>query len=548
MGTQEIPLENLQDLDSDVIEDEPLSLNKAVGNGHIQHTNGTSRAGSDDTDSAGSDLEDSPISTTWDNSKRASSVESFSSHQSLDTVLEDEVALECREFMRRYVEKIFTGREEIGQEEKARFGELCSEESSQGREWFAKYVSAQRCHSKCIAEHAFYRLVQSFAVVLFECYQRDDFGPAKNLMTMCFTFYHMGKSHPNVLELKRKATGSGEKSGNSWLGRRELPAQLLRNTEHVKGFFGALKVKNGHTANQAQEKSKHGEGRQCVEEVEGVKVYLYTHLKQQPIWHSLRFWNAAFFEAVHCERRKRSPTTREKWCHMTPEERDDTHRFDENIAFGQLGTFTHNMLDFGLSKELCTNFLRKQSVIGNLNQGRITVVFEDGLGLVDFHLSKRLCVLYISEVDLVAGNGYRRKLVRFRNASTLNGIVLVEKTRLSEQYFAGVQRFVVLELGLTLLPVASQSEASQLITQLVHEESRNRDHNPFLRKNRSGLSDAGILASVQKIPGVGKVKAMNLLCRFPSIQQLSVAAPQELEAVTGPAVAQQITDFFSPVP
>lgn len=26
--------------------------------------------------------------------------------------------------------------------------------------------------------------------------------------------------------------------------------------------------------------------------------------------HTLRFWNAAFFDAVHCERKKRSPTTR----------------------------------------------------------------------------------------------------------------------------------------------------------------------------------------------------------------------------------------------
>lgn len=29
-----------------------------------------------------------------------------------------------------------------------------------------------------------------------------------------------------------------------------------------------------------------------------------------PYRHNLRFWNAAFFDAVHCERRKRSPTTR----------------------------------------------------------------------------------------------------------------------------------------------------------------------------------------------------------------------------------------------
>lgn len=35
-----------------------------------------------------------------------------------------------------------------------------------------------------------------------------------------------------------------------------------------------------------------------------------------------------------------SPVTcafREKWCHMTQEERNDSLRFNENITFGQLG-------------------------------------------------------------------------------------------------------------------------------------------------------------------------------------------------------------------
>ena len=34
-------------------------------------------------------------------------------------------------------------REDFDMEEKARFGELCCEENSKGREWFAKYVNAQ---------------------------------------------------------------------------------------------------------------------------------------------------------------------------------------------------------------------------------------------------------------------------------------------------------------------------------------------------------------------------------------------------------------------
>ncbi|XP_048402283.1 uncharacterized protein KIAA0513 homolog isoform X5 [Stegostoma tigrinum] len=551
MGSQDVPLGNLDGLDSDMSKDESLCLTKVIGNGHSKRTG---RTESDDTDSADSDndLEDSPTNTNWDTSRRASSNESFSSRQSANSVMDDEAALECREFMRRYVEKIFSGRQEIDQEEKARFGELCSEENSQGREWFAKYVSAQRCHSKCISEYAFYRLVQSFAVVLFECYQMDDFGPAKNLMTMCFTFYYVGKSYPNVSNLKAKEDDSTVKAANSWLTeKRDLAALLLKNTENVKGFFGGLekklKLKNEDTQNQTQEKSSENVRLECLEQRKGEKIYLYTHLKMQPIWHTLRFWNAAFFDAVHCERKKRSPTTREKWCHMTAEERDDSHRFNENIAFGQLGTFTHNMLAFGLSKKLCSDFLKKQSVIGNLNQGQITVIFEDGLGLVDFHISKHLCVLYVSEADLVAGNAYKRKLVRFRNASTLNGIVVVEKSPLSEQYFPAVQRFVVLELGMTVLPVANQTEASHLISQLIHEESREQGRNPFQRRARSCLSDVRILASVQQIPGVGKVKAMSLLQHFHSIQQLSAASTQELEAVVGHALAQQITQFFSSV-
>lgn len=92
--------------------------------------------------------------------------------------------------------------------------------------------------------------------------------------------------------------------------------------------------------------------------------------------HTLRFWNAAFFDAVHCERNKRSPTTREKWCHMTQEEKDDSSRIEENITFGQLGTFTHNMLAFGLSKKLCNDFLKKQAIIGNLNEEQYKLLSE----------------------------------------------------------------------------------------------------------------------------------------------------------------------------
>ncbi|KAM6936862.1 uncharacterized protein KIAA0513 homolog [Xenentodon cancila] len=355
----------------------PEPMAPAKPGSHHRSADEDNEADSDATESADSENDMDPPSHTWELRRSSSS----SAHSGEDA---DAETLERRQFMKAYVEKVFHGREDFDQEEKALFGELCSGENGKGREWFAKYVSAQRCHSKCVSEATFYRLVQSFAVVLFECHQMDDYSPAKNLMTMCFTYYFIGKSQPSPSELlDRGGPPAGLDSylnkANSWLtGKKDAAERLLKNTSKtdVKGFFGGLESKlrssmvpkTDDGEDPVETKPRSSGTAEALEEKKGEKVYLYTHLRQQPIWHTLRFWNAAFFDAVHCERKKRSPTTREKWCHMTQEERDDSSKIDENIAFGQLGTFTHNMLAFGLSKKLCNDFLKKQAIIGNLNE------------------------------------------------------------------------------------------------------------------------------------------------------------------------------------
>ncbi|XP_049801786.1 uncharacterized protein KIAA0513 isoform X2 [Schistocerca nitens] len=101
---------------------------------------------------------------------------------------------------------------------------------------------------------------------------------------------------------------------------------------------------------------------------EPYKEYLYTYLKDQPIWHSLRFWNAAFFDALQCERVHRPVVTRDEIHHNSLEAITDERQYQENITFGQLGTFTCNMHAFGLSKELSYEFLRKQCIIANLRE------------------------------------------------------------------------------------------------------------------------------------------------------------------------------------
>nr|XP_021522325.1 LOW QUALITY PROTEIN: Fanconi anemia core complex-associated protein 24 [Aotus nancymaae] len=159
----------------------------------------------------------------------------------------------------------------------------------------------------------------------------------------------------------------------------------------------------------------------------------------------------------------------------------------------------------------------------------------------------RCCVLYVTEADLVAGNGYRKRLVRVRNSSNIQGIVVVEKTRMSEQYFPqALQSFTLMDLGMCCFPWPNQMDASCLIIQLVQEQIKEPSKNPLLGKKRALLlSEPSLLRTVQQIPGVGKVKAPLLLQKFPSIQKLSNASIRELEQVVGQAVAQQIHAFFT---
>uniref|UniRef100_A0A8C4RZP6 DisA/LigA helix-hairpin-helix motif domain-containing protein n=1 Tax=Erpetoichthys calabaricus TaxID=27687 RepID=A0A8C4RZP6_ERPCA len=76
------------------------------------------------------------------------------------------------------------------------------------------------------------------------------------------------------------------------------------------------------------------------------------------------------------------------------------------------------------------------------------------------------------------------------------------------------------------------------------EESKEHYHNSFLSKCCRSVLEPDILGLIQKIPGVGKVKALALLQQFPSIQQLSNARTEELEAIVGQTIAQQIKIFF----
>lgn len=147
-------------------------------------------------------------------------------------------------------------------------------------------MNAQRAKSKRVDESTFYSLIQYFAIVLFECAESEDFSPAKTLMNMCFTFYHDS----------------------------EMP-YWFNDLVDVNYIASLISVD--------------------VPGCEPYREYLYTYLRDQPIWHSLRFWNAAFFDALQTER-QHHPVPPTKVTSMTSTVSQQQNKSDEATSSNTL--------------------------------------------------------------------------------------------------------------------------------------------------------------------------------------------------------------------
>ncbi|CAH1270323.1 FAAP24 [Branchiostoma lanceolatum] len=187
--------------------------------------------------------------------------------------------------------------------------------------------------------------------------------------------------------------------------------------------------------------------------------------------------------------------------------------------------------------------LSNTSCVSN-STGKVQILVEDGLGVVDFHTGDRTAVVYVTEVDLVEGNTFKKKIVKLRRVEYIRGVILVDKTAMTDQYFPAVQRFVVLELGMKLLPVCSQSEAAQVLVAMVNEDSRHSG-NPFLKKKKAPPVETTIYRVLQCFPRLGGVKAKQLLAKFKSLHGICQASEKELAGVVGRAGAAQIRVFIT---
>ena len=78
------------------------------------------------------------------------------------------------------------------------------------------------------------------------------------------------------------------------------------------------------------------------------------------------------------------------------------------------------------------------------------------------------CSLKTFEIEMTIVAVYMPELItNFHFQASFKKVVLAEKTPLSSQYFYDLQKFIVIERGLVLLPVASPTEAGKILAQMV---------------------------------------------------------------------------------
>jgi len=108
-------------------------------------------------------------------------------------------------------------------------------------------------------------------------------------------------------------------------------------------------------------------------EIEKEKEYIQTKVKALPIWQNQRFWEAAFHDSMNYEHMRVFARTREerriKYKELNTEERAELQVKEQQLAFGQLGSYLYNMLCMGVPVEFTRNFLLKMvNVFGVPNE------------------------------------------------------------------------------------------------------------------------------------------------------------------------------------
>lgn len=303
-----------------------------------------------------------------------------------------------KEEIQKFVNDIFIDSQSISLQKKADFGKLVQDREA--RLLFAIFVDEHRVQSQRVSELTFYSLAQHFSIVLLECLLAEDFRPAKIIMNMMFTYYYEHNADQPIMKSDSVETFNNKSSSSSSISSLSAGNMLTRigilrgspSASSVASMFSSNKSSKSHGGssshhNESQQSDGHRSqssvredqdenGEKSAEKVATTKTYLYTLLKEQQIFKSIRFWTSAFYESVIIERKNHSlfQEHRDQECKISNEQRAEELELSKNITFGLLTSFIHNMNLIGLDRDLCREFLEKHSMIAGLTGDQLEML------------------------------------------------------------------------------------------------------------------------------------------------------------------------------
>lgn len=184
----------------------------------------------------------------------------------------------------------------------------------------------------------------------------------------------------------------------------------------------------------------------------------------------------------------------------------------------------------------------KNTDIFSLLSRRVHPEILGAMDFVDFYPVNDFAVIYVTEADLLS-DLYKRNLAKLKKANFDRNAVIVEKTQISTQYFESIQKFVVMELELGLIPVTGVNECCQVLVTLIRMGSEDKN-SPFMYKRRAPPIDTYLLRTLATVPSLGETKAQALLLNFKSLLNICNASLEDLTKVVGANRAQQVYNFF----
>ncbi|XP_036321327.1 uncharacterized protein LOC118735599 isoform X2 [Rhagoletis pomonella] len=343
-------------------------------------------------------------STDWRNfirSESQNSVPSWASSISLDCRVGEEPV---KEFMKRFIEVIFSNASAIGLELKAEFGALARIDA--GRQWFTRFLLEQKSKSKRVDEVTFHSLVQYFAIVLFECGECEDYAPAAVIMNICFMFYN--EIEVPGCDTYRQYLFTYMRRQPIWYSQRfwgaaffeavqserehrlDMRKRRAEKKQRNKAQFAAksaeeakLKEQSSVEAATVDEAPTDGAGAGAIVDGEHASTSSSSHrgnivaLKVHAVKKSASQTSAEDTSGgvgggggVSAETTALVGGSLSAAAATGKQQQLDPHSI-ENIVFRQLGAFTCNMHSLGLPQDMCLEFLKKQSATAshNLSKG-----------------------------------------------------------------------------------------------------------------------------------------------------------------------------------